>query len=390
MAYKHGAYGVTGETQAEVPVQADTVLVAFGTSKTGTKATFKTVSSLAEYKAAFGWDDDYGTSTLEAVAEAAFAGPEPIGSVVFATCGQSVGTDSADLIEVIGQIGRVYTELHQVPSILLCPVHAKTAAVHTALMAALKNIAGIWPDAKLWWNFEAAGHVSVDDIADDKDALTCTENERTFCGIMQEKAARGEPAAHHNPIELATLAAVKQYAVDAANGDWREDVSNLLVGWNYDSFSTAFDRTDGNELNEHGVTCAIWLEGLRFWGPHTAKYAYGASGADAKDTFSTTVRALQYVETLFIKQNAGRIDRPFTRQMRDTILVQTRQWLDRMKATGALLFGDVEFVAADNSAADMLEGRFTFRLQCTPTVPMVSATLVVSYTDAGLSVLVEE
>ena len=87
------------------------------------------------------------------------------------------------------------------------------------------------------------------------------------------------------------------------------------------------------------------------------------------------------------------IDQPMTVALRDTILNREQAKLDALVAVGALIGSPtVEIVDGSTSAegTDRLLAGFEWQIATTVTPPLKSATMTVSYTDAGYAVLYEE
>ncbi|MBR1625595.1 MAG: hypothetical protein IJ681_00455 [Bacteroidales bacterium] len=152
-----------------------------------------------------------------------------------------------------------------------------------------------------------------------------------------------------------------------------------------------FDRVGANNLNEYGIS-TLFSDGgkLKLWGGHTAKYQYGADD-DPRCIFDTYMRMLMYCENQFQKRQGSKIDKPFNRGLRDSILTSEQKQLDALVAVGALI-GEpkILFLASENSTEDLMTGDFKFDIPITVAPQYKSSTAEVLYTDAGLSSLVEE
>jgi len=152
-----------------------------------------------------------------------------------------------------------------------------------------------------------------------------------------------------------------------------------------------FDRTTANNLNERGIS-TLFSDGgkLKLWGGHTAKYRYGADD-DPRCIFDTYMRMLMYCENQFQKRQGPKIDKPFNRGLKDSILTSEQKHLDALVAVGALI-GEpkILFLASENSTEDLMTGDFKFDIPVTVAPQYKSSTAEVLYTDEGLSSLVEE
>lgn len=159
-----------------------------------------------------------------------------------------------------------------------------------------------------------------------------------------------------------------------------------------ESTNSGFDQTDAAELTQKGITTvAPWASHWQLWGDHTAAYEYGDDYVDPRSIFDVSIRMLLYITNSFQRQWANEIDRPMTRALKDTILNYEQEKLDTLVSQGALLPGaTVVFSEDENSTDDMMNGDFKWSIAVTPTPPLKSATVTVSYTDAGFAAYFEE
>lgn len=369
MAYEHGAYGVIGEPLARAAISTETIVVFYGgvsgITGGGTSAV-KEIHSLEEFDEAFP-NSTSGSARLPV--EAAFMADERPDKVVVAAA-TTAATWNADLVKTLTDA--VYSELHLIPSILVPCVGVQAFESSTSyawFSAASKNIAGVWPEAEVF--------IPAEDMDGAPEGLPA--NFGVFYGLV---------SAGGKEIPLVYLRAIQQAVLDARNGGIPfETVSNKVIGWAGAKATETFDRTTGNEMNAAGLNCAIYLEGLRHWGDHTAVYRYSGT-TDADKVFMVTRRMQANVLTWFIKANMNRIDKPMTRSLRDTILIEAQEHLEYLVSIGALIGSPrISFEATSNPTSEMIQGRFRFDAIVTPSVPMTSAKLSVSFSDSGFDVL---
>lgn len=153
-----------------------------------------------------------------------------------------------------------------------------------------------------------------------------------------------------------------------------------------DSKNKGFDQQTANELNEQGITTAVyWGGSWVLWGPHTAAYTYNGS-MDARAIFDVNIRMLEHITNMFQLRHGTEIDSPMTPQDKDTILNTEKEYLDTLLGVGALIgTPTVEFLETDNATADMMNGDFVWRFAVTNTPPFKSGTARICYTDEGFS-----
>ena len=98
---------------------------------------------------------------------------------------------------------------------------------------------------------------------------------------------------------------------------------------------------------------------------------------------------LNYIVNSFQREWGNTIDEPMTVALRDTILNREQEKLDALVSVGALIGAPtVELVdTASAEGTDVLLGGFEWQIATTVTPPLKSATVTVSYTNAGYAVL---
>ena len=196
-----------------------------------------------------------------------------------------------------------------------------------------------------------------------------------------------------NIYNLSTLAVVETMRVDATHtGVPMETCGNkpVAVAGQYfgaSSQNAGYDVEDANDLCENGLaTIVFWGGSWKLWGDHTAAYEFDNEDVDDRAIFDVSLRMLLYLTNRFQVAWANTVDKPFTVQLKDTILVREQERLDALVVMGALIGKPtISFEEAYNTIDDVKHGNFRWDIAVTPTPPMKSATAYVAYTDAGLS-----
>ena len=146
-----------------------------------------------------------------------------------------------------------------------------------------------------------------------------------------------------------------------------------------------------NQLNEAGITSFnVWKGTIFLWGNGTDAFVYNGV-YDLRARFSSNMRMQYYLLNDFIMRRHEDIGDPMFLSKKNDIIREEQERLEKLVALGALI-GEPHFVfnASKNASGDVAEGNFRFDIDDTPTPPINSLTLVVSYTDAGTSVYFEE
>lgn len=285
----------------------------------------------------------------------------------------------------------VYQTCGVIPSILAAPGYSEPKEINTALKNAAQAINGHF-NAFVYSDIECIETQAIDAAIAKKTADLRTAAIETPCWPM---ATDGEHVFH-----LSTLSVHRAMLVDADNDDIPYEtasnkkipITGLVV---YDNetgkyVSISFDKLEANRLNAKGIRTAIyWGGSWRLWGPHTGAYDYDASTAP-EEIFDCSVRMMQYQSNNFALRYGDTVDKPMHRALVDSILDAEQERLDALVNIGALLYGKIEFVAADNSDSDMMSGQFKFATANTTTPAARAIINEYKYTSTGLAALTAE
>lgn len=294
-----------------------------------------------------------------------------------------IGTAAADgTYKGLGVVQLIYSELGLVTNIIAAPKFSTDKDVYKAMINASVKINGHW-DAFV--NADI-GIDSTDTIAKAIEAKATKEmvSERSKVFWPMWKTAGGD--IYH----LSTLATKAMLELDTEHDTVpMESCSNkqILSGKQYfgeSSTNKGFDQQTANQLNEKGITTAVFWGGMNvLWGPHTAAYEYNNT-SDNRAIFDNSIRTMMHVSNSFQREWGMEIDKPMTKALAETIKNREQEKADALKAIGALI-GDpvVEFSESENTTDDMVQGNFTWSNKQTPTPPFKSGTLKVAYTTEG-------
>lgn len=330
----------------------------------------------------------------------------------------------------------LYQKYNAVLNLLAAPGWSDKPAVYKALVAKATKLNGHWDGfvyADIPLTYDAISYVEVDNPTGDpaekeyyelingkyvltsdttvdpsktyyEKVATPTEN-NTLAKAVAWKAANGYTSERSkvffpkaqgtdgNIYHISTLALAETLRLDLNhNGVPFESCGNKSAAVSKQYFGAAstfagFDINDANILCESGIDTVIyWGGGWKLWGDHTAAYIYGSEDVDPRDIFDVSMRMLLYLTNKFQVTWASTIDKPFTVQLKDTILAREQEKLDALVTQGALVGKPtISFEEGNNSMVDMRNGNFRWDIQVTPTPPLKSASAYVAYTDAGLS-----
>lgn len=294
----------------------------------------------------------------------------------------------------IEALALLYQEQFVVPNLLAAPGWSHEKKVYDALVDHSTAINGHW-DAYVVADLPLVDEESqmVDTIAKAlawKEKSDYNSERSTVCWPMAEDA-------DGRRFHLSTLFAAASQRIDQEHdGVPFESPSNKAVPvikqfFGDNSKNRGFDQQTANQLNEKGVTSVIgWAGEWVLWGPHTAAYDADNPSIDPRAYFSNNMRMLFHISNNFQQEWSPLIDSPMTRALRDRIINREQEKLDSLVTQGALIGQPrIEFLESENPTSQLMEGDFVWNAQATPTPPLKSATLYVSYTDAGFAAYFE-
>lgn len=289
----------------------------------------------------------------------------------------------------LGSVALVYPELGLIPNLLAAPGYSEKPTVYRAMIQAAAKINGHW-DAMVLADIPLESNDTIQKAVKWKKENGYTSERAKVC-YPQWQTKDG--AVYH----LSTWTAWLMCLVDATHqGVPMETPSNKQIPAGKQFFGKSskhkgFDQQTANELNENGITTAVYWGGVHvLWGGHTAAYQYGLV-TDARAIFDVSIRMMMHVTNDFQREHALTIDCPMTKAMADTIKNREQEKLDALVAIGALIGEPVcEFKESENSTEQLMEGDFVWSNKMTPTPPFKSGTMKVAYTDEGFSTYFSE
>ena len=284
----------------------------------------------------------------------------------------------------LGSTELVYQELGLITNVLAAPGWSENKEVYREMIKKGQKLNGHW-DCMVLADIPVTDTDTKEKAIQWKDKNDYTSEYSKVCWPLWKGS---DDRIYH----LSTLTAWEMVLTDSSHsGIPMETPSNKQIpgGKQYfgaESANRGYDQRSANELNENGITTAVYWGGRNvLWGPHTAAYKYG-SVSDKRVIFDNSIRMMMHISNSFQQEHGLEIDKPMTRAMADTIREREQSKVDALASIGALI-GDpiVVFEEVDNKLEDLVEGNFTWKQRGTPTPPFKSGTLVVAYTDEGFS-----
>ncbi|SFA91568.1 hypothetical protein SAMN05216312_102216 [Cohnella sp. OV330] len=143
-------------------------------------------------------------------------------------------------------------------------------------------------------------------------------------------------------------------------------------------------RDQAAYLNSKGIVTAFNFAGWVAWGNRTGAYP---ANTDPKDAILPIRRMFSWVQNQAIVRYWSRVDGPLTVRLVESITDDINIWLNGLTAGGALVGGRIEFNAAENPAADLLDGKMVFHIFFTPPGPAQEISFKVEYDPSYLSTI---
>lgn len=253
----------------------------------------------------------------------------------------------------------------QVPRILAAPGFTSNAAPAQAQPATLALIA-------------VAQRLRAVVVADgpnttEADALTERANYGTDRLYIVDPAVRVQDSVSDDIITRSASGYVAGLisATDATKGFWwspSNRIVNGIVGTARPiDFGISDPETQANRLNERAVATIVRKEGFRLWGNRT-------TATDPLWSFLPVRRTADMVYESIEAALLWAMDRPFSEQLLRDIQGSVQEYINSLKARGAILGGRVWVDPELNSAADLSAGKLTIDFDIEPPAPLEHLT----------------
>ncbi len=160
-------------------------------------------------------------------------------------------------------------------------------------------------------------------------------------------------------------------ATDASKGFWwspSNRVINGIVGTARSiDFAISDPETQANRLNEKAIATIVRKDGFRLWGNRS-------TATDPMWSFLPVRRTADMVYESIEAALLWAMDRPFSEQLLRDIRDSVQEYLNSLKARGAILGGRVWVDPELNSAADLAAGKLTIDFDIEPPAPLEHPT----------------
>jgi len=154
--------------------------------------------------------------------------------------------------------------------------------------------------------------------------------------------------------------------IDNDRGFWwspSNNVINGIVGTGRDiDFTLGDANSRANLLNEQEVATIIRQDGYRLWGNRTCS-------DDPKFAFLSVVRTADMINDSILRAHIWAVDRNITRTYLEDVAQSVNDYMDRLKAQGAILGGRCFPSPGLNTPSSIADGKVFFDFEFTPPYP---------------------
>ena len=291
--------------------------------------------------------------------------------------GVDAATGKETGLEVVRQI---YPKLSMTPGILLAPRFSMDATVAAALQAKTKEINGV---------FKAVCIVDIDSTASGATKYTDVKQRKEAQAVSDANAYAVWPCAKVGEVVYSgsALAAALTAYTDAVNADTPNvSPSNKTLAISTaclaDGTEVVLDQEQANTVNGFGVATFLNMSGFRLWGNNTAAYP---GNTDPKDRWFSVRRFLSWAANSFILTYFSKVDSPANKRLIEAIVDSENVRGNGFVARGVCARYEVIYDEAENTTADLLDGKITFHQYITPYTPAEDIEDVIEFDPDALT-----
>ena len=149
-----------------------------------------------------------------------------------------------------------------------------------------------------------------------------------------------------------------------------------------DGTEVVLDQEQANTVNGFGVATFLNMSGFRLWGNNTAAYP---STTDPKDRWFSVRRFLSWAANSFILTYFSKVDSPANKRLIEAIVDSENVRGNGFVARGVCARYEVIYDEAENTTADLLDGKITFHQYITPYTPAEDIEDVIEFDPDALT-----
>lgn len=139
---------------------------------------------------------------------------------------------------------------------------------------------------------------------------------------------------------------------------------------------------DADRVDNFGVATFLNMSGFRLWGNNTAAYP---GNTDPKDRWFSVRRFLSWAANSFILTYFSKVDSPANKRLIEAIVDSENVRGNGFVARGVCARYEVIYDEAENTTADLLDGKITFHQYITPYTPAEDIEDVIEFDPDALT-----
>lgn len=274
------------------------------------------------------------------------------------------------------------TMFNVVPDLFCAPGWSKNPAVAAVMAAKAPNINGLFrAKAVVDLDTSVGAADSFDDVATYKSTNGYTDENMIVCWPLAK--------VDNKLFDLSVLVCGMLARTDSDNGDLPYEspsnkeiqITGICNAAGAEIYLTV-QQADAISYSAGVVTC-LNFGGFVVWGNYTGCWP---GNSDVADCFIPTSRMMDFLSNTFVNTFWSYVDRPLSRVVIDAIVNSFNSYLDGLTSTGALLGGEIAYVEDNNTAADLLAGKFRLDLEMASSVPAQQINL---FSEFSVSIMTE-
>lgn len=288
-----------------------------------------------------------------------------------------VNTGKETGMEVLRQ---VYPLLSMIPGLVIAPRFSKHPTVAAALQAKTKGLNGVFKcNCIVDIDSSATGATKYADVKKTKEAQAVSDPNAYAVWLY---AKIGDVIYSGSAMAAALTAYTDVQNDDTPNVSPSNKTVNITAACLEDGTEVLLDQEQANIVNSYGVATWLNMNGFRLWGNNTAAYP---GTTDPKDRWFSVRRFLNWAANTFILTYFSKVDSPANKRLIEAIVDSENVRGNGFVARGVCARYETVFNEAENTTADLLNGKLTFHQYITPFTPAEDIEDIIEFDPNALS-----
>ena len=288
-----------------------------------------------------------------------------------------VNTGKETGMEVLRQ---VYPLLSMIPGLVIAPRFSKHPTVAAALQAKTKGLNGVFKcNCIVDIDSSATGATKYADVKKTKEAQAVSDP-NAYAVWLYGKI--GDVVYSGSALAAALTAYTDVQNDDTPNVSPSNKTVNITAACLEDGTEVLLDQEQANIVNSYGVATWLNMNGFRLWGNNSAAYP---GTTVPKDRWFSVRRFLNWAANTFILTYFSKVDSPANKRLIEAIVDSENVRGNGFVARGVCARYETVFNEAENTTADLLNGKLTFHQYITPFTPAEDIEDIIEFDPNALS-----